>query len=681
MKNFKTFTLKLALFLIFFLKITFMGVLANNTMDLEYDGKTHKYNTKPVTIKIENDIVKTGDMPAIIVNERTLVPAREVFESQHIAAKVDWIDTKKEVDIKIENTIIKLKINSSTAYVNNKAIELEVPAKLIRETSKKYAKTMIPLRFVLETLNYDVKWNEENYNVLLTKQKENVENQEAVVKVKDIKLKSLKNKSQFIIEADNKISSIKKSFWQDKIIIDINNASSQLKNNYSFNNSVINNIRTSQYSKDPMITRVVLNVENNKLNYKVDISDDKKSIQVDVSYNNIKEVSTSKNNQEDFISIIGDYSPDVKVINNQDQLVIEMPNSKLGIDEETISVDGQYIKEITTLQLDDKISRIKVQLREKVYFKIIKEDSVTTKIQISNNDYQNIIYKLDKYPTIILKKPDNITLNQLSTEDKYLQKKYVIKIPGNHLNMYDSTPMIINDNVINNIQFDINNKNETELIINTKKIYAYEIKEDKNNFIVTIMPPKDKYKKIIVIDAGHGGKDPGASKNGLVEKTLNLEITKYVKGYLDKELDIKAYYTRLDDTYPTLSERCKLANEVEADIFLSIHNNAFRESNLNGTETLYYKSQTKKQFNSKVFANILQNNLVNSLHLKNRGLKARNGLYVLRHTTMPAALVEVGFLTGSVDSKQLRNTSFKKTAAKAIYLSIVKAFNEYPMNR
>lgn len=97
---------------------------------------------------------------------------------------------------------------------------------------------------------------------------------------------------------------------------------------------------------------------------------------------------------------------------------------------------------------------------------------------------------------------------------------------------------------------------------------------------------------VVVVDAGHGGKDSGAVGNGYSEKNMTLKIVQSIKSNFDKNSSYKVYYTRLSDWYPSLSYRYKMANEVSADRFLSVHINSSDSSSSKGTETLYktYKS-------------------------------------------------------------------------------------------
>lgn len=213
--------------------------------------------------------------------------------------------------------------------------------------------------------------------------------------------------------------------------------------------------------------------------------------------------------------------------------------------------------------------------------------------------------------------------------------------------------------------------------------YSY----DKNNSIVTVsnkatvkndsldsspVKKNDGKVKIVVLDAGHGGADSGAIGNGLQEKNLTLQIVKAAKTYFDKDPNFKVYYTRLTDKTLTLISRSEFANQLNADVFVSIHINSFVESS-EGTETLYNPNRPNKKNNltSYQLASIMQAKIREATGFPNRGLVQRTGLSVLNHTTMPACLDEFGFITNPSEAKSMSQNTDKY--GKAVYQAIVQA--------
>ena len=149
----------------------------------------------------------------------------------------------------------------------------------------------------------------------------------------------------------------------------------------------------------------------------------------------------------------------------------------------------------------------------------------------------------------------------------------------------------------------------------------------------------------IVIDAGHGGADPGAVQDGRQEKDDTLKLALAV-GKILEDNGIDVLYTRTTDVYQTPFEKAQIANEADADYFISIHRNSSPEPNqYQGVETLVYDKSGIKLTMAEAI-----NGALEELGFKNLGVKARPGLVVLRRTKMPALLIEAGFLNTTSDN-------------------------------
>ena len=162
----------------------------------------------------------------------------------------------------------------------------------------------------------------------------------------------------------------------------------------------------------------------------------------------------------------------------------------------------------------------------------------------------------------------------------------------------------------------------------------------------------------ICLDAGHSfgvngkGKDPGAVNKelNLKESYIAMELVSMLNDLLVKN-GHEIIFTRTNgsDTI-TLKKRCDIANEADADIFVSIHLNSCDNSKANGIETLRYNKSSKK---ATVLANEVQRSLIFHTQAMDRGVKERNDLYVLKHTDMPAILIEVGFISNNTEALKL----------------------------
>lgn len=181
------------------------------------------------------------------------------------------------------------------------------------------------------------------------------------------------------------------------------------------------------------------------------------------------------------------------------------------------------------------------------------------------------------------------------------------------------------------------------------------------------MPIGPNGKPVVVIDAGHGDQDPGAmSKNKKREKDFNLTMALKVEQALSKYQDIEVVLTRSNDTFLALKERVQIAENMNAAAFVSIHANSSSSATASGTETYYQRSDSKE------FANVMHKHFAAATGLPDRGIRYGN-FHVIRETSMPAVLLEAGYLSNAKDEAALFSTAFQDRVAK----SIADAIAEY----
>ena len=199
----------------------------------------------------------------------------------------------------------------------------------------------------------------------------------------------------------------------------------------------------------------------------------------------------------------------------------------------------------------------------------------------------------------------------------------------------------------------------------------------------------DVLNKVVYLDAGHGGYDPGASYFGISEKSLTLAIQSRVKAKLEAE-GYQVVTTRTSDTYVDLADRSRAANASESDIFVSIHINASGSSAAQGIETYYYQpyAEYPSRINatyhanptrlsmSDTLANAIQSSLINATGAQNQGVK-RQTFAVLRETTAPAVLLELGFLSNPQEAARLNTSAYQETLANAIVAGIKRYYSIY----
>ena len=186
----------------------------------------------------------------------------------------------------------------------------------------------------------------------------------------------------------------------------------------------------------------------------------------------------------------------------------------------------------------------------------------------------------------------------------------------------------------------------------------------------------------IVLDAGHGGWDPGKTgTNGKNEKELNLAVVEKLEEYLEMG-GAKVILTREKDDAlgagkkADMAERKRIANESGADILVSIHQNAFPSARAKGAQVFYHSSSE----NGKILAECVQENLRSRVDGSNgRQAKENKDYYILRTTEIPAVIVECGFLSNAEEERLLNDGEYQEKLAWAIYCGILDYFEKIDM--
>jgi len=200
---------------------------------------------------------------------------------------------------------------------------------------------------------------------------------------------------------------------------------------------------------------------------------------------------------------------------------------------------------------------------------------------------------------------------------------------------------------------------QTTLVLNLRELIRFDVNPIAPAGVEIVFRREKLEGKQVVLDAGHGGKDNGASGKVLKEKEVNLDVVQRTARIL-RSRGVLARMTRDDDRFVDLYDRAEIANRLGADMFVSVHCNAMPRRNEGvGTETFYYRQA------SKCLGAIMQESLVAALKRPDRGLKQAR-FVVIRETRMPAVLVELMFLNSDQEEALLQQETTRERAAGAI---------------
>lgn len=648
-------------------------------MDLFYNGKHHAYAAKEVKIEIDGKAMVPKDMPAVIIDGRTMLPMRQI--AQELGCEVNWNEAAKQIYVMRGSDIIVFTVDSKTGYENGKEFTMDVPATIVND------RTMLPVRALADALHLNIKWDDPNRivsiqsgdTVVKDEPKAPESGQTTAGTLTGIQTPSAKDADQtFTIQADGPMGRYEKTFVDDqKIVLDFYGAKSSLPSEITKTNSdIVTGIRTATHENNgDSFTRVVFDLSGKK-DYEVTQSADKKNITISFGKTTVDKISAVHSQNKDIITIggTGSFGASVAMTADPQKIVVTIPNCQSNLNDKINTADLQYV-------LDGKVDTSKGNTVELV---LAVEDLVQYSYR---EETQNLI--LEIYPTTLknmrydknanvlyLDKKDKIDTGSVKLEDHYLDGYFDVTLPGNYESDYGYGTYDVKGTVVENIEVSTKGGNTT-FRFKQNRISAYEVTDEGDSYAIRVKNPKEAYDKVLLLDAGHGGKDPGTSGNGMQEKNLTLTIAQKIEQELQGS-GIKVYMTRDSDVYPENSTRAQTANDI-ADLMVSIHINSGPET-ANGTESLYqvHANDSSSRLTSKQLAEILQASMISGTGNTNRGVKLRTDLLILNRTTVPSAIVEVVFITNTGDALKISNPAYQDQVAQAIADGIQEAV-KYPL--
>ncbi len=261
-------------------------------------------------------------------------------------------------------------------------------------------------------------------------------------------------------------------------------------------------------------------------------------------------------------------------------------------------------------------------------------------------------------------------------------------IPNATHSLANTTP--INTGAIKQLRVGIHDGfTRVALDLENCKSYNVALSENKKIILIAIVkfeetenvtPPNSGNGKVVVIDAGHGGSDPGTSGSvggkTYQEKDINLSVAKKVRDILSAN-GVTVLMTRDGDTYPSLTDRSDLANANNAVIFASIHSNSASAASASGFE-VYYSVQNNESvtgLSSSELASSVVNSISKNVSIRNRGVKTENHV-VTRTSNMPAILIEIGFMSNPDELSLMISDDVQNSFAKGVADGILAVINK-----
>lgn len=692
-------------------------------LNLYYDKKWSTYLGTQGKVTVDGEAVSVTSMPSIILDKTTLVQAKKVFTSAGIDAEYQYNKDKKQVILTKDDTIVLLTVDSKTATVNGKNKTMGTAVKIIKNKSNGNSYVMVPGSDVAGYLGFNYSWNSSTATSVITSKPVITEPEEpevpetpdetqnnylsfnlvepflaefnGIAKITHSDLSSsasninqilsiendgteYKNREVYKITADQPFSLVRSSYADDKTIsLEVNKTVISEQTLYMGKN-LVNTVNVG-YNSGEYKANIKFDLNTAKASYETSLSEDKKTIFVIVYNNYIETIDLSHNNSTDSVTIKSLYNSNATVSDDGDHIYIDIPNTVNSIGEQNEIISNGYC--ISSIQVVENGKNVRITIgktENSEYEYVVKDNSITVTLTGDNQENNN---NLDY--SLKIEKPSDVTFNNIKHEDLYYKKQFKIILPGDYVSFYEENPIKVTNSIITNVQVSLKNNGNTEILVTTNKLQGYKLINNGEDFTVLVDDPTAIYKNIVVLDAGHGGTDTGAIANKVNEKDLNYTIlNEYAAKYFNaSNSEVKAYWVRYNDTKIDLYERAAFAKSVGADLFVSLHMNS-ATATASGTE-VFYSSVNKSEMNGLTgykLAKLICDNLTSSLDMKNRGAKDSK-FVVCKSNTVPAVLIELGFISNKSDFEKLTDPEFQDEAASVIYNSVCQAFALYPTGR
>ncbi len=603
-----------------------------------------------------------GEVPPRIVNGNTLVPIRIIAES--LGSEVSWEPKERKVTIEKGKTSIQLFIDKTKALVGSQAYELET-APMIAEGN-----TLLPVRFVSEQLGVDVKWDEITRSVFLYQNEEanqgdgsetvDSPQSEGPVKAGDEAPAGGDEAPANNAKAPEPIAGCPAP--RAPAAKQAETAGEQQPTDAAEANAASG--RAAEGKEQPA-------------GGKSDRTSDKAENRTDAASEKKKEAAGT--NKPDSEGIVKTSSLQRESSADQQQ---EGQSSAGGKKTEAADAAGKEAGKSAGQSSGTEIAGDKQDSRGEAantlngeaasgaqtdkaaalpVFKGVKVAGECLVVMTDGGEPEPKVFSLSGPDRIVIDLPQAVLDPELDAR----------------VNPQGEGQLAENSDYVASIRYSLFSKEPStvRIVIDlAKKAKFTRVEESVPNQLTFVFGgrsfPAKSGKPRIVLDAGHGGKDPGTtSASGRHEKDFVLPLTLKVSELLKQDPRLEIVLTRSDDTYPELSERVEIANLAQADLFVSIHGNSVLDNpSIRGTETYYWTDQSRE------FAELMHRHLLAATGFPDRKVK-KNNFYVIRNTEMPSVLLEIGFLSNPTEEALMYSEAFQDKVAASIAAAIKEQLN------
>lgn len=704
--------------------------LAYNYSDkFEYTGTLGR-------VTIDGKAVNLGGMPSIITNNTAMLRAKRVFADSSIRATYHFDKASGKITLTKNDIKLEMTIGDNTAYLNDKAVKLDTAPMVVTNYETDASYVMVPGYFTATSLGYDYTWNKTEKTSIITSRKVSSNPSDTAPELGDNgtyndpgtvlydwqgtasygvssgihELNSpisspgrgfiyhayrdysdtRSNAETFMVSASVPYQSVTSACSGAQITITAGNMDcfDQVYPMSDIYSNTVNSIKTSNLA-DGTGTSIVLDMASTDYRYDLSLSQDKTILFITVYKNCLTSAVIGVNNEGDYLTLSGVDPLKVSISSQSEALNITLTDTVDCLGTIATDITGtNCIKQFFALN-SEGIIQITLTIAPGYDYYIMENGNQYTLSFKAVGDVTTpetpVVIDKSRYE-ITIPKPPEVTRSMITDEDFYHSNYFVIRLQGDYTDYYKNHSFTCTSNTVKDISVSLNANGETEIRITTSKLQGYEIASDSEGIYVHIGNPRDIYKNIVVLDPGHGGAAKGANYFGALEKDINLKILYTIgKKYFNSDPSkLKVYYTRTTDVDMTLSGRAAFAQTVGADLFVSLHMNAVTDApKVRGSEVFYSTNNNKENsagLTSQKLATMLNTNIYTTLGTIDRGVKKENYTVIYKNT-VPAVLIELGFMSNVDDFALLTDEAFQDKTAQTIYQTLLQVFEQYPTGR
>ncbi len=594
-----------------------------------------------------NGTVVSSDVAPTITNSRVMVPLRVV--SEYFGATVGYDTKSRTVTVVLNGTTITLKIGDTRAYVNKRLVTLAVPAAAVS------GRTIVPLRFVSEALGATVDWDAKAYAVYIRR--------DGIVS--GVSYDKGLGAATVTIDVKGGIAGFTTTVAKnpDRLIVDLKGTVLGLPQDaYDFNDPALTRVRSGVFSTNPNVSRIILDFPEAT---PAQVTTDGHNTAVKITFGyKVTSVGMETRGQERVI-VLGTTGPvksQTATLRSPDRAVIDVQGASLSaaLTQPTVTVDDATVSQLSVSQVaSPQVVRVVADLKKPV------------SIGVEATDQEAIGHFLASVNTLSYDKATGGAAHlTLATSQGVTWKTSRLAYPNRLIidvpfaTATDLGPAIApGDGLVSNVTWSVqpDNPSTVRLTIESPAMLDYAATASPDGKQVSFtLTQSSLVGKLIVVDPGHGGPDPGArGYSGTLEKDIDLAIALDLRDAL-VAAGARVLMTRTEDVDVGLYERPQMANAANADLFISVHNNAY-DYQRSGTETYYTNTNPL----SHALANAVHHSVVGSLGTIDRGVRTEP-FVVIRESKMPSVLVEGLYLSTKSDEKLLKDAAFQKNLAQAI---------------